>query len=160
TKLPGVSDDACFTPDGKSVVYSRFTFDPLGDEISSCDLATGKTERLWMDHKYRGSAHQLVFSPDGASLAVYYPARQNGNDFDLVYLFDMNAKKEYRLFERESWSSGLMAFSPDSKQLFIYRYPHLQVWNVADRKKESQIKLGSNATSLAVSPDGTMVAVQ
>lgn len=159
TQLSGVSDEACFTADGEHVLSSRFTFNPLGDEFHRQPLDGGKGERLWIQHEYRGSPRRLVCSPDGTFLAVYYATRKNGNDFDRVYLFDLKRKTEHRLIEKSNWSDVGMVFSPDGKQLFVYRYPYLQTWNVNDRTRASEIHIGSNTAVMTISRDGARLAI-
>jgi WD40 repeat protein len=148
-----------FTHDGKKLLSARFLLGSLNDEIWSHDLTTGKDEQLWVKSRYRGSPMELVLSKDGAHLAVYYAARQEGNDYDRLHLFDLKNRQEHLLLDAQSWVHGALAFSPDSKRLFLVRGFELQVWDVASRKKSSSIRLKVGARSLAVSPDGKTLAV-
>ncbi|MDR1884069.1 MAG: PDZ domain-containing protein [Prevotella sp.] len=97
-----------WSPDSRSIVYTD-----RKNRINLLDISSKQKTVLLQDPA--GEPGGVVFSPDGKWLAY---SRMEKNDFNVIYVFDIAAKKEYPVTDKwyESYSP---AFSKDGKYLIF-----------------------------------------
>lgn len=95
-----------WSPDSKSIVYTD-----RKNRINLLDVSSKQKTVLLQDPV--GEPRGVTFSPDSKWLTY---SRLESNDFNVVYVFDIAAKKEYAITDKwyESYSS---VFSKDGKYL-------------------------------------------
>lgn len=93
----------------------------------------------------------VAFSPDGKWLAA--------GSYDVVRLWDCEAKKEVGELKTRCGFAQALAFPPDSRTLIVGGFGQVQWWNVTERKQDAAIKVkGGYAHGLALSPDHRRLA--
>jgi WD40 repeat protein len=124
--------------------------DPAGDALPEGALVRVGTTRL----RHAGSAINVVFAPDGKSLASC------GNDA-LVRLWDAATGKEIRRFEGHKGNLEGLAFSPDGKVILSAGNDGIaRLWDAATGKEVRQLA-GHRGTLTAIfSPDGKTIATK
>ncbi|GAB6010173.1 S41 family peptidase [Dysgonomonas reticulitermitis] len=95
-----------WSPDSKSIVYTD-----RNNRINLLDVSSKQKTVLLQDPA--GEPRGVIFSPDSKWLTY---SRMESNDFNVVYIFNIAAKKEYAVTDKwyESYSS---TFSKDGKYL-------------------------------------------
>ncbi|GHV38166.1 tricorn protease [Bacteroidia bacterium] len=95
-----------WSPDSKSIVYTD-----RNNRINLLDVSSKQKTVLLQDPA--GEPRGVIFSPDSKWLTY---SRMESNDFNVVYIFNIAAKKEYAITDKwyESYSS---TFSKDGKYL-------------------------------------------
>jgi hypothetical protein len=131
--------------------------------IDSCAdvslLHVPSRKRLWQfrftgkKDPYESDSAVLALSPDGKLLAVH-----SGLEVELWHL--SQRKLLHRLERDTGWSAGAVQFFPDGKSLLVTGFPTYlgTVWNVASGKRERSVLLLKYTGSVALSPDGYVVA--
>jgi RNA polymerase sigma factor (sigma-70 family) len=141
---------AAFSPDGKTLASGdRFGTVTLWETATLKKKATLKPQTTLRLSSTRGTPVALSYSPAGTLLAV-------AGDRAVV-LWNVAARKErHRLAERES---SRLAFAPDGKTLACAGDFETHLWDVATGQRlDYRPGHGSNVRSVAVSPDGKLVA--
>lgn len=97
-----------WSPDSKSIVYTD-----RKNRVNLLDITSKQKTTLLQDPV--GEPRGVVFSPDSKWLTY---SRMESNDFNVVYVFNIAAKKEYAITDKwyESYSP---AFSKDGKYLIF-----------------------------------------
>ncbi|MDR2951036.1 MAG: PDZ domain-containing protein [Prevotella sp.] len=97
-----------WSPDSKSIVYTD-----RKNRVNLLDITSKQKTTLLQDPV--GEPRGVVFSPDSKWLTY---SRMGSNDFNVVYVFNIAAKKEYAITDKwyESYSP---AFSKDGKYLIF-----------------------------------------
>lgn len=97
-----------WSPDSKSIVYTD-----RKNRVNLLDVATKKTIELFADPV--AEVRDVTFSPDSKWLTYSRPA---GNQFNIIYVYDIAARKEYPVTDKwyESYSP---VFSTDGKYLIF-----------------------------------------
>ncbi|MDR1517993.1 MAG: PDZ domain-containing protein, partial [Dysgonamonadaceae bacterium] len=95
-----------WSPDSKSIVYTD-----RENRVNLLVVASKQKTTLLQD--LAGEPRGVSFSPDSKWLTY---TRMESNDFDVVYVFDIAAKKEYPVTDKW-YESGSPAFSKDGKYL-------------------------------------------
>ncbi|GHB77172.1 hypothetical protein GCM10010377_79410 [Streptomyces viridiviolaceus] len=146
---------AAFSPDGRTLVTSHD-----GWEVRLWDVRTRKQHAV-----LTSAGSPALFSPDGGTIAT-------GGDQGKVLLWDARTRRkidELRVHRSNdgAWPSHL-AFSPDGTTLAVtvigFRasksdQSEVQLWDVRERRRTATLKGHTGqVTSLAFSPDGTMLA--
>jgi len=108
-----------------------------------------------------GAALSVSFSPDSGIVAA---GMTNGT----VHLWAVEGQRELAILEDYAWADDLL-FSPDSSQILFAANDGVRVWNVADAietfgyipeyKLIAPLQEKEFIFSLALSPDGTVLAV-
>lgn len=95
-----------WSPDSKSIVYTD-----RNNRINLLDVSSKQKTVLLQDPA--GEPRGVTFSPDSKWLTY---SRMESNDFNVIYIFNIAAKKEYAISDKwyESYSS---TFSKDGKYL-------------------------------------------
>jgi WD40 repeat protein len=130
---------AALSPDGEIVAAAgRYDWTNIGDKnvIRLWKADSGEPLRDFggPDGPYRDT-HDLAFSPDGKLLAIAAEiSRGNEDDVDVCDIASGEVLAELRLEEGQSGVAA-MAFSPDSKSLYVaYHQAMLHVWDLAAAK--------------------------
>ncbi|MDR1742325.1 MAG: PDZ domain-containing protein [Dysgonamonadaceae bacterium] len=95
-----------WSPDSKCIVYTD-----RENRINLLNVASKQKTTLLQDPA--GEPRGLSFSPDSKWLAY---TRMESNEFNVIYVFDIAAKKEYPVTDKW-YESGNPAFSKDGKYL-------------------------------------------
>ena len=144
--LQGTSLFVAFSPDGESLVVA-------GRDLLLIDANDGSLVRRWS--KLGSPVGALAWSPDGTHVAVGMAART-------ILLYDVSKEGDPRVLSGHDGRVTALAFTPAGSVLLSGSYGDhsVRVWDVA-----GGIPLGTlegyteQVLSLAVSPDGTRVAV-
>jgi WD40 repeat protein len=129
-----------FAPDAASII--------IGDRgLSLRDVKTGRVLA-----RSEGEYRQVVFSPDGKSVAAFTD--------DAAYLLDARALRPIRTL---SWRGSSYhpdaAFSPDGKRLVAATPYFIAVWDTRTGKRlSSEGGHEETVTTMAFSPDGSLLA--
>ena len=96
----------------------------------------------------------IAFAPDGVHAAT-------GSVDGTVSLRRTGSYQELRRFDTgENQISGCLAFTPDSRTLYsAQEYGNLWAWDVASGRVVAHLTLPATARSLAIAPDGKLLAV-
>lgn len=97
-----------WSPDSKSIVYTD-----RKNRIHLLDIATKRVTTLLQDPA--GEISDIAYAPDSKWLAY---SRTAPNRYNIVYLFDLTAKKEYPVTDRW-YDSSSPSFSRDGKYLIF-----------------------------------------
>lgn len=93
----------------------------------------------------------VAFSPDGKLAA-------SASSDSSIRLWDVNTGKQLKSFEHLSAQS--IAFSPDGRTLISGGFGPIKIWEIASGRELSSIIVSSiTLNSIALSPDGTLLAV-
>lgn len=98
--------DFRWSPDAKLIAYTD-----RNNRINLLDVGSRKVEILLQDSV--GEPSGISFSPDSKWLAY---TRTADNDFDVIYVYNINDKKEYPVTDKW-YDSGYPVFSNDGKYL-------------------------------------------
>lgn len=132
---PGVC--AAFSPDGKTLAYVR------GPKLCLLDVETGKEQRA----KELGAIHNLVFAPDGRSLAV------NVGEWTTEILDGRTLEEVKRL--RTGGHLGGLAFAPDNQTLAVASMEDVHIWDTVGGKEVHRLRgHRDSVTTVVFSPDG------
>ena len=110
----------CFSPDGKSIVYSKTTFLPSKrvfiSDLYQINIFTRKIKRLTSGER----AFHPVFSPSGDK--ILFVKKEGGNSN--LCLFHFKDKKIYRLTsDKDGVTQNFApAFSPDGEKIVFVRF--------------------------------------
>jgi WD40 repeat protein len=143
-RFPGSYDqrNAALSDDGKLVA--------IGQEktIVLWNLASGKE----VCRLAQADATGVAFSPDGKTLAA-------GGTYSGIHLWDVASRKKIAQlpWERDSYSTVLLLFTPDGKTLIVGQQLHSKftLWDVASGKKRHE--LYGDAGGAALSRDGSIL---
>ncbi|WP_029903065.1 S41 family peptidase [Prevotella sp. 10(H)] len=97
-----------WSPDAKSIVYTD-----RKNRINLLNVSSKQKTMLLQDPA--GEPRGVTFSPDSKWLTY---TRMESNDFNVVYVFDIAAKKEYPITDKW-YQSSAPAFSKDGKYLVL-----------------------------------------
>ena len=151
---------SAYSPDGRTLAVQH-----QDGTVRLLDAATGAEKR-----RLTGSAEEgvfLCFSPDGAKLAASFWSREGRGG--ALRLWDLTTGAETR-----KWTIAQpnvlyfpIAFSPDGQTVIGgtaefgqgARKTHLHLWDIATGEERSfAIPLQARGSSMAISPDGRMLA--
>ena len=143
-QVPG---PVALSPDG-----SLFAVALVNQPIKLWDVAGGQVVRIF-DSQTENLARGIAFSPDGALLAA------SGNN-GTVRLWDVASGQIVGTLEHGNDSHVYgVAFSPDGRVLVSGGTDYtVRIWNVASRQVIQTLSLGDDSMSLALSPNGTILA--
>ena len=149
------SGAVAFSPDGRLLASA------CDRTVVLCDVETGQRRSVLDD--FQGTVLDVVFSPDGMSLATLSPAeRRSGLDFDSeIRLWDVKSQQVAKSFTTtgSGWACQL-AFSPDGRTLAQGRGRAwilvLDVLTGKQRYAADRDWVGGG--SIAFSPGGTLLA--
>jgi WD40 repeat protein len=153
----GVDGHLAFSPDGKTLARGE------SSRVTLYDFpAMTKSKTLDCESKTHNGTAGVVFSPNGKLVAV-------GLDEKVARVFNVETGKQ--LFNLEGHKGGVwsVAFSPDGKTLatgagdltesFSPLSGEIKLWDISNGKELVHMKVHPwYVTSLAFSPDGTMIA--
>jgi RNA polymerase sigma factor (sigma-70 family) len=145
-----------------------FAFHPNGKTLASVkmddttaklwDLASGKEQAILKANPGHNHVKQVLFSPDGKTLAYVSARLDIKPDVSKVELWDVSSRKK-----RVTVEADRVAFSPDSSILASKTANVVKLWNVADGKERAALQglYGDNdrLMDLAFSPDGKTLAL-
>ena len=136
-----------FSPDGNTLVTSKGSF----AEIKLWDIANGTIRKKLSDGIISKGADNVLFSPDGTTLASY-----RYND---LFLWDVVTGKN-RTLNGHTDSVGGFTFSPDGKILASgSRDQTIILWDVATGSRKQTLKGHTDfVTSVSFSPDSKTLA--
>jgi WD40 repeat protein len=148
------SRSMAFSPDGQRVAVGLETGEAWIYDVH--DARAPLIKLPWRDDPGLG-VNRLEFSPDGTLLAVSTSARQ-------LWLWDLRSFTVVPLsVSSTAGLAGPIAFSRDGSKLAMVNDPEVRVWDL--RKPGSppvvllQPSQPRNSGALALSPDGTLLAV-
>ena len=135
------------SPDGKTVAAG--THDEYGGIVVLWDMATGKKRSTLKGH--RELVLSVAFSPDSRTLASASTWIKPS-----VKLWDLTTQPPR--VKREWDVPGPVAFFPDGEQLALGNWDHIEIWDLTNGQQRGSSPGGNSAASLAISPDGKIVA--
>jgi serine/threonine protein kinase len=150
-----VNGPVAYSPDGKILAGKGWL---NGYLIKFLDVQSGKLLRT-AEHRSEDDPDSVSFSPNGKMLA------EMGGQF--IKLWDVATGKELKSikFRDQKYLGHAIAFGPDGKWLVSASYssadkiPPVQIWDVESGKELRAFKEILNATRMALSPDGKVLAV-
>jgi WD40 repeat protein len=151
-----------FAPDGKTVASTAFW-----DIVRLWDRGTGRQLGTLPRGKHKEVGSCLAFSPNGKTLAT---ALVSTNSY--VALWDLQAEERRTQFDTGNFSFGrrvtVLAYSADGKRLacgtsrsgrFVGRPLEVRMQTAVGGPRVVVAESGGNVLSLALSPDGLLLAV-
>jgi RNA polymerase sigma factor (sigma-70 family) len=141
-----------FSPDGKTLATgeNRLFGTDFEGVIGLWDVTTGKELRVLRGHRTR--VESVAFSPDGKTLV------SGGEREAALRLWDVATGKELRQLQGHQHYIQKVAFSADGAILASAGVRTIRLWEPATGKELRTIDGGLSVHSLALSPDGRMVA--
>src|SRR5262249_25492208 len=141
-----------FAPDGKTVATAG-----KDNQVLLWNAQTGKP-RLGV--KFADVLYSCVFTPDGKQLLVAGGAEFKGGDnsIKVIDLVQKKARGPLRGHASSVWSLSLTA---DGKTLASsgYHDETARLWDVKAGKPLGVLKVGKDVQTVAISPDGKLLAV-
>ena len=147
----GISTDTkrgiTFSPDGNTLAISKGGF----EGIKLWDIANGTIKKTLLDGIIPKGAENVLFSPDGTTLATYR--------YKELFLWDVVTGKNRTLDGNTDYVGGF-ALSPDGKILASgSRDQTIILWDVATGSSKQTLKGHTDfVTSVSFSPDGKTLA--
>ncbi|WP_020475578.1 protein kinase domain-containing protein [Zavarzinella formosa] len=172
----GEPDSPVYHMTGERTMTFNWAMSPDGRQLASFSENPGSKQGVWVisldDRSKPGrhlskvpvDVHHMAFSPDGHTLATIH---KDGR----LRLTDLATEKETQAFQAGGDGRNFVAFTPDGKELITASGAGMEitrwslkgkpVWKFAD---QNEFEPGNEIqkeffTSLAVSPDGKLVAV-
>jgi WD40 repeat protein len=134
------------TPDSKG-----YTCPIERDTIALKELITDRQYATFVGHE---AVTMAAFNKPGTILAT-------ASEDKTIKLWDVRTQKALATLRGHQDLVWAIAFSTDDSTLFSASYDKtVRVWNVATRKERQQFSYGEKLENLAVSPDGTTLAVE
>jgi len=152
----GISTNA-FSPDGETLVTGDYQ-----KKIKLWNVKTGKLQAT-LDGS-TDPVHQVVFSPDGKTLAAAYNddfyREVGGSDHGTIKLWDVKTGKVRTTIVKHGNIVCSLAFSPDGKTLASGSWDKtIKLWDVATGKERATLTGHTDRVySVAFSPDGKTLA--
>ncbi len=138
------------------------------DEVALYDLDSGRESILWsVPDKGLWDIRELSFSSDGSRVVIYAgAAKQFGDGVWVVNVATAKTESHHPTLWSNSELHGAARLSPDNRRLYLARSDavnqrySIQCLELATRKQlwETQPKPDYGLTTLAVSPDGRVLA--
>jgi WD40 repeat protein len=148
-----------FAPNGTQVLAASWK-----KGVGIWDVASGRPQGSFTGHKEEVNA--VACSPDGKLVASGGAEKRiferelaiaNGEKVATVRLWSSASREEVRQFTAPTWSVRSVGFSPDGKWVIAGCYGDvISVWDVAMGREVR--RFAGRAPSIAVSPDGAMLA--
>ncbi len=139
-------DTVAFSPDGNTLATGSWD-----DTVRLWDTTTGEHKTLLADQSGGEGIRQLVFSPDGETLAILFYNTIG------VELWDVNTgARKTRLSTNRHLSC--VAFSPDSRRLAGGGWSALYLWHIGTEARTTLTAHVEEVVSVTFSPDGKTLA--
>lgn len=138
-----------FSPDGDVLVSGS-----SDGTIKVWSAASGELQ--YTLHASKAEVRSVAFSPDGKWIAA-------GIRYGEVKLWKTSGWQETHAWDLEADDVSAIVFTPDSARLLIgtgewNRPGRVEIWDIAAAKKVDQLKHTGEVLSLAISPDGKIMA--
>jgi WD40 repeat protein len=143
---------AAFSPDGKRVAY---VFDNPSNTLRGyvVDVATKKQIATELGD---GTAYCLAFSPDGTRLAL---GGSDASQKGAIWVYDTSTWEMVRVLTAKGQNVLALVFSPDGSTLYSSGTDGaIRVWSMGDGTLLNHFTYKQQANSLALSPDGGLLA--
>ncbi len=152
-----------FAPDGKTVVLGTYDQDSKKSVLRVLDFATGKELASLVCPEKERSFSPGSISQDGKVVAVSLGGRK-GSPLEVWFLDARTLEDRGKLVgkpdpDRNGWGTG--RFTPDGRYIALDGTGDLLIWDIAGRKLERTVPLGSNQSwgQTALSKDGKTLAI-
>jgi WD40 repeat protein len=129
--------------------FKRLVFGCPDKSAHVWNLETGKEERRLKGHP--DFVRYLTFSPDSKRLAT-------GTNDPNIFVWDVATGELLKKFPHGFGIVWCIAFTADGKELLVPSYPDLQRFDPLTGKELGKHKIPDGPKSIAVSPDGKLVA--
>jgi WD40 repeat protein len=148
--IPEQANDIAVSRDGKLLAIA--TGDYQGGALVLWDLAAGKEfKRL----RSTMAIYSVEFSPNGKFVAMGL-AHLGQNQVRVV---DIEHSIPRLIVPDLSGGANSPAFTPDGARVLFGTGKTIQVWSIDSEKRVALLSIGGQAGTLALSPDGEIVAV-
>lgn len=154
----GFVESVAFSPDSTLIATAS-----SDDTVRLFDLKTREQLHVFEQHDQNVGA--VAFSPDGKLLASGEGGVNDSFNGKLM-IWNLEEKRRHQMIQGHSGPIAKMIFSHDGKVIYSVtgsqRLPHrgeLIAWNFGAEKTVFENKEIAGATDMALSPDGTMLAV-
>ncbi|MHC4181445.1 MAG: WD40 repeat domain-containing protein [Planctomycetota bacterium] len=175
-RLSHVVTRLAFSPDGKALAAAVYThrrvqlpYPTLRIVAADCQMAfhvwdlrssSGRWmverrelrgQRIGWPTRQKASGPSIAFSPDSRLLAT-------ANIYGHVALWEVDTKKRLQTFAARDDLLCAVGFAPDGENLVVGGLSGLHVWHLGSGERGHSWIKGRSVFSLAVSPDGKLVA--
>jgi WD40 repeat protein len=144
--------DAAFSPDGRWVAY---VFDNPTNTMRGYVVEVSSKKQV-ASLLGDGTAYSVAFSPNGTRLVL---GGIDGSQNGIIWVYDTSTWEMVNSFSVKGQNVLALVFSPDGSILYSGGTDgSIRAWSMSDGKLLAHFSYGPQADSIALSPDGELLA--